>query len=378
MLMSRVAGLKVGRCDWANCQTHTGAVARSFFDVSALPLAPRDGVSATVLGARLAGSQVWNAASWETPVELYSAGWLGDVEWPGPVGDWLDEMWTDDAGPVLFESGELTDYVQEAADSDWWEIGFGLISSDEADRDWWKQFDNQFVLEVDFQFLAPKPTGLSVSPACRDGLTSSVRPTFRVASTNEANLYLPTQVQFKVSGDGYEQQSGWLESATDVFAWQPDSELPSGDYTVRARARSLDEAGDVLSGTGSGWTGPFEFTVKGDPPAAPTVSNGSLDPADGVRPTRFEAGPFTVASTDESVIGYAYAFGPDDVPVYSWEYGGNCPVISPDLGAGVVGVAADGSATIDFPWDKTDVSKLSVQAIDAAGNMSPATEYTFD
>ncbi len=369
--------LKVGNCGWPGCG-HVGEQARSFFDVSALPLAPRDGLTATVLGARLAGTQVWNAAGWDTPVELWSAGELGeDVDWPGPVGDWLDEVSTDDAGPVLFESDELTEYVQEAAESDWWRIGFGLISPDEDDRDLWKQFDNQFQLEVDFWFPVPKPTGLSVSPTCRDDVTSSVRPIMRAVSTNEANLYLATQVQFDLVGDEFEERSGWLESATDVFAWQPDADVPDGDYVVKARARSLDESGGVLSGTGSGWSGPFGFTVKGDPPQPPTVSNPSLEQPAGGLPTRFEAGPFTVSSQDPSVIGYSYAFGPDPLPAYSWVYAGNCPVISPDLGAGVTGAGADGTATIDFPWDRTDVGSVSVQAIDAAGNMSDSAVFGF-
>ncbi|MGL5485514.1 MAG: hypothetical protein ACRDC6_04405, partial [Shewanella sp.] len=365
--------LKAGNCGWAAC-VRQGARARSYISMNAAGLSARDGVLPTIRSAALNGALAWNAASWSTPVDLYTAGAVhADMRWPGPTGERISTASQSWPGPVEFGGEALRAWVQTCVEHGWERtIGLALVSPNESDRNLWKQFDNAFTLTVNYQYQTGTPI-VTIGGVCpSDQIAADLRPTLRaVAANRDVSAGSDVRVNFNIRAtDGsLNWSSEWLSSATGSFIWPlPGALSPNRTYEVKAQAVTYENGAPIWSGI-SLWSNVTTFRT--DDGAEPTVRALS---GDVTNTSRMKAGDISVSSDNQDVVGFAYGFDGDTLvtPVLD---GRMCGTFADGFVSGIVpATSSSGSkiGTIPFPWWRSNVHSVKVKAIDAKGRVSEA------
>jgi hypothetical protein len=129
----------------------------------------------------------------------------------------------------------------------------------------------------------------------------------------------------------------------------------------------------------SPWSQVCTFSYDTTDPATPTVSSANYPPyGEGVAPAD-QFGQFTFdAGGDPDTVGFYYAWT-QDLPAYGCSYGGPLgQLVCPDVitGPNTVRVTSPGgTASITLAPVSDGPQILSVAALDAAGNRSPAVRY---
>ncbi|MER5204838.1 VCBS repeat-containing protein [Streptomyces sp. NPDC002825] len=372
---------------------------RSFFAMNTNGLQ-----GATITGARFAVIQTHSwacSASTTGPVELWSAKDITTTPTWNSQGNYWGSRLDSDPFPGFnqtycpenepgheFTSAALTDYVQQAANSSWDPLVFGLRVPDSylGDVNSFKRFRNNPVLEVDYNYKPtvdasaayegswapsgdgnkPVPCGtaignsgiaLTAKVADRDG--GQVKAVFSVKNANGTAISFAPNMNYKSVTNGQ-----WA-SAT-----MPSKNLPNGTYTWSVYA-------DDGEGPDSAPTAACSFTVDTYFPKIPvTVLNTDGSPADEDGTTtnpdgtsrpkdRYQARkPVTLRLTHPTA----------DVVGYCWAMDHFVSVDNTRCSNGTwvnAGTDANNTATITVTPSGYPYSTFWVVAYDAADNHSP-------
>lgn len=276
-----------------------------------------------------------------------------------------------------FASTALTNYVQQAANSGWDPLVFGLRVPDSylGNANSYKRFRNNPVLEVDYNHKPtieahtayegtwvpagdgnkPVPCGtgignsgivLTAKVQDRDG--GKIRAWFTVKNSSGSNVSFAPNL-----GNTGEFWTGQTKHVT-----MPAKNLPSGTYTWTVYATDGE-------GPASATTAACSFTVDATGPDQPvTVSNtdGSL------------AGEATDQYTVRKPVQLTLANPVSDVVGYCWAMGYTVSVSSTRCGNGNwvdAGTDANHTATITVTPLGYPTNNLNVLAYDSGGNHSP-------
>ena len=137
--------LKVGYCNWSDCGGAWHARTYLSFDTAALG---GKATTAKVSSAEVDIYEIHSAGDCTSePVDLYTAGTINSsTDWPGPIGSKLDETSShlgntcnNTAGNVVFNSSDVVDRFQSAANGNTDTLTFGLRSPDESNGYQWKR-----------------------------------------------------------------------------------------------------------------------------------------------------------------------------------------------------------------------------------------------
>jgi Concanavalin A-like lectin/glucanases superfamily len=269
--------------------------------------------------------------------------------------------------------------VTTAADRGWQHMTFRLNapSTLEGDTYSWKKFANNPSVTATVNRPPGQPVGRSVSDCgfCTNPLfTRSTTPTL-TGATNDPdgdNLKYLFEVWAGSSASPTTRvASGW--SATvgsgQVAAWRVGPALANGQtYEYRVLANDGTENGPWSNG----WV---VFTVDTSPPAAPALAASPVDPAD---PVSTDPSHFT-GTVGRSAMRVTISSSPaDHVDRYVYGFGSPLPTSNiPACNSSAGGFTTVCPSAVGGPFDITvtpedDVSTLSVESVDAAGNV-PST-----
>ena len=352
---AEAAELKVGNCGWPGCVM--GNVARSYFMLSlgegqgpgGSPL-PAGGKMATIHSTALTITQLWNAATWETPVYLRNAGaFSSGTAWGGPLGDVRATASTAYRTPtsVTFSGPGLDEYVRLAVNPDvyWPVLAFALTSPNEGDAYQWKKFAPDAKLRVVFSFPvdAPTLTGVGVWNSCANGwATTSTRPLLKAQAVSLSPQAVNVEyVLQRADGTAVATQTVTGVAPNTVASWQAPA-LADGSY--RWQARTVVPAGGgvgQLVSPWSAWQGFSVRTVAQVGAGSVTLGYEAANP-----PTRFDS-TATVRLSATGAYGFQYHWGSSPtMPILPTT--GACQPQSLGTPDGVVS-ATNGVATLQIP-----------------------------
>ncbi|MGW8727917.1 FG-GAP-like repeat-containing protein [Streptomyces sp. NPDC055808] len=309
-------------------ENETNGLSRSFFQMDTAGLKNTD-VHSSVFRIKNVWSWSCNAAQadlWSTGPISSRTTWNNQPTRYAQLASTTESKgWSKDcaAGNLEFDT---TAKVREAAGKGWSNITLGLYAHNEGPEGYnpdglsraeatygWKKFDSKSaVLETKYNHKPKDPSDPGTSPAtdCNAGglignAQISVHATFDDADAG--NL----RAEFQISKPG---QADPVAKATipaargRVATWVvPDANLPTGDYTWKAR--SQDEA-DAYSS----WSRTCKFTVDRTRPSKPPVIssvNNQFPPGDAGWPKD------TGRARDEGMFTFA-PNGVTDVAKYTW------------------------------------------------------------
>ncbi|MEU2614920.1 LamG-like jellyroll fold domain-containing protein [Micromonospora sp. NPDC007271] len=261
---------------------------------------------------------------------------------------------------------DVTKALQSAASSHWPTTSLMVRATAETQGSW-KRFHsaegaNPPLVTITYNTPPTAPTGLAVAPcytACGAGArTASLRPTLS-AKLADSNTTQTLQAEFEVRNKATSAtvatsglRSGspaWTNGAT--ASWQVAVDL-ANNTTYQWRVRAKDPYGY------SAWTGWTDLTIDTDKPGVPFVSatiylNDGQPHGGAEQPDTFT---FTPASGTTDLAAFVYKL---------------------DYESSATTVAATGTTKVTIaPRDGRRT--LTVQAKDAAGNLSSANSYVFD
>ncbi|MEV4334158.1 hypothetical protein AB0K02_27120 [Streptomyces sp. NPDC049597] len=359
----------------------TGAT-RSFFAMNTNGLAGADIQSATFT---VVETHSWGCdASAAGPTELWSTGTITDnVTWNNNGSLWAAKLDSDSyahGNPTYcpgtlghdYTSAALTNYVQQAADSGWGTLAFGLRAGSgyEYDHDSFKRFTNNPALEVTYNFK-PEVTsakayegswspggdgnkqvpcagvignsGIALTATLKDQDGGAVTGEFSVTNSAGSTVsFYPSPSYDKVS-------NGQTASVT-----MPYANLTNGTYTWKVRAKDGES-------TYSSYTSSCAFTVdRIGPKDSVTVTNADGTALNDKYPARKTA-RLKLKNTATDIAGFCWT-----LDLYLSASSTRC------ANGNWVNVGADGlSATVDVTPSGWPSSTLHVVAYDKAGNHSP-------
>ncbi len=323
---------QVGYCSgWDGCNGSWRA--RSYFVFPTTALQHRNGTRAVIHRANVFAYQVWSAdhnCAGGQPTSIWRAGpFNAGTNWPGPAEAPIDTEYSNAGGPcpsanLVFD---VASSANLAAQNSLAALAFGLVAANENVPLQWKKFDNNPLLEVDFNFPPGQATNLRISNEVRCTgvpVTPDAQPT--VHSTATDNNAPPLQLRL-----GHEV---WNSTRTtmvvntpspspDVIAsgatgrWLLPDPLGDGSYSLRTAARNIypGNANRDLWGPWSTW---YSFAIDATAPAtAPTVGTSEDYPRGYWGAPAGAPGMIPVSSPDSDIAGYAYTFsgsGTETVP----------------------------------------------------------------
>lgn len=382
---------QVGYCNWDYCNGTWRA--RSYFEFPTAALQHRNGTQATIYRAQLYAYQVWSAdhnCAGGQPTRVYESGAFGPgTAWPGPAYKEIDTQWSNAGGdcPSANLVFNVISTANTVAQNSVPIVAFGLIAANESERLQWKKFDNNPLLEVDFNFPPGQATNLRVSNEIRchgTVITPDAQPIIYSTATDNNNP--PLQV-----GLGHEVWNSSLTTMlsntppplTDIVTsgatgqWRIPTALGNGSYSVRTAAQNI-YPGDANRNLWGPWSAWYPFTIDATPPpTTPTI--GAADYPRGYWGAPNGApGLLAVSTPDADVVGYAYTFlgaGTETVPSTS-----DCNYLRTfGTGGGWVPNTEAATEWIPVPANLSPgYHTVHVKAFDDAHNMSAeSSAYTF-
>lgn len=387
--------LKVGYCNWSECDGAWKARTYLSFDVSDLG---GQATTAKVYSAEIDAYEIHNAGGCTSePVDLYTAGSIdSSTAWPGPLGTKLDESSSNlsdscngTAGDVAFTSSSLKSQFQTAATNDTNTLTFALKAPDESDRNQWKRFDNartgtaaaQIIVHYDFPPSTPSHLHLDNTVDCpgQPLYTRDTWPNLHAQATDYNSPHVPIAMWYEIDDANgrvrynphgivadTDTDAPWTTTSTNSNSNNPLSE---GTYKFDAYATSrTTDTQDAAGGT-SGWV---SFTIDDTAPPVPTVTSHDFpEKAWGA----VGSGHFTFHGSADTA-GFAYSFdssGSETLPTDT-----TCSYSTPPTTAGGMVPASDGSAIITTPTLTAGYHQLYIKAFDNAHNVSAQTSvYVF-
>ncbi|MEU9064776.1 FG-GAP-like repeat-containing protein [Streptomyces sp. NPDC048430] len=296
-------------------EDETNGLSRSFFQLD----------TSNLKGAQVKSStfRIRNTWSWSCenrPVELWQVGSISrKTTWnkqPGKVAKLytVDDAkgWSKDcaAGNLEFDT---TAKVREAASKKSSSIHLGLYASNESDTFGWKKFDAKTaVLETKYNNPPKTPRSLGTNPrtSCTSGgLIGNTRVSLHATIDDKDAGNLTAEFQVFKSGISTPAVTQSIPAAKGKVATLvvPDSDLPTGDYTWKVRAKDADNAY-------SGWSSTCKFALDRTRPSQPPVITSS----DNKFPSGGNGWPAVTGKARETGM---FTFGPNgvsDVDRYTW------------------------------------------------------------
>ncbi|MFE0642726.1 FG-GAP-like repeat-containing protein [Streptomyces sp. NPDC058877] len=184
--------------------------------------------------------------------------------------------WSKDcaAGNLEFDT---TSAIRDAAAGGWSNITFGLYASDETDTFAWKKFDPKTaILETVYNNPPKTPKGLGTNPrtsCAAGGLIGNTRVSLYATFDDKDGGNLTAEFQLFKDGATTPTKTVALPANKGrVTTWAvPDADLPTGDWTWKARTKDQDNAY-------SGWSSTCKFTIDRTRPSKPPVIASTLFP----------------------------------------------------------------------------------------------------
>lgn len=384
---------QVGYCSgWAGCNGSWRA--RSYFVFPTTALQRRNGTRATIFRANVFAYQVWSSdhnCAGGQPTSIWQSGpFNAGTNWPGTAEVLIDTEYSNAGGPcpsanLVFDVASTANL---AAQNSLGALAFGLVAQSENAPLQWKKFDNNPLLEVDFNFPPNQATNLRISNEVRctgTPITPDAQPiAYSTATDNNAP---PLQLRL-----GHEVWNSTLTTmrvntpspSPDVIAsgatgqWRVPVVLGNGSYSLRTAARNTypGNAARDLSGPWSTW---YPFTIDATPPAsAPTIGIAEDYPRGYWGAPSGAPGMLSVSSPDSDIAGYAYTFsgsGTETVPGTTdcgyYRTFGTSGGWLPDTGASVEWIPVPAGLSPGY-------HTVHVKTFDDAHNMSAESAgYTF-
>ncbi|MEU9126303.1 LamG-like jellyroll fold domain-containing protein [Streptomyces sp. NPDC048506] len=372
------AGL--GYCNWNYCQPND--TKRLFYQISTSAFAGK-----SILSAEFVVRNTWSASCSKREVELWrtkpistSTTWNSQNE----SGFWQKHLASDSFAygyeGCTAKDGEfgVRSAVQEAADSKWPTLTFGLRAGSESDGYAWKRFSDKAYLRVTYNRPPPqvKPSQLMMEygGSCKKSdAPARIRTRGKIYANNVTDPDRDkVQVQFQASwdaGDGKGSIARWKPGLTTAkksgsdFAVSLPTSIPA-DKTVSWAVRTYDGAQySPWSFTGAAEACYFVYDTR--QPAAPTIDSGDYPASDPENPDDpwydgvGQYGSFTVADTHRDVNRYVYGVNGDP------------------SGKNAVTTTGGAARNISVQPERPGLNFVTVQAFDAAGNNSEIRTYRF-
>ncbi|MFF4283447.1 LamG-like jellyroll fold domain-containing protein [Streptomyces kronopolitis] len=370
----------MGYCNWNYCQPND--TKRLFYQVPTSAFAGK-----SILSAEFVVRNTWSASCGKREVELWrTKGISSSTTWnsQNESGFWQKQLASDSFAygyeGCAAKDGEFNvrSAVQEAADSKWPTLTFGLKAGSESDGYAWKRFSDKAYLRVTYNRPPPqvKPSQLVMEygGSCK---TSGAPARIHTRGNIYANKVTDpdrdsVRVQFQASwdaGDGKGNIVRWRpglttakESGTDFHLSLPAS-IPE-NKTVSWAVRTYDGAQySPWSFTGSAEA--CYFVLDTQVPAAPSITSGEYPSSDPENPDDpwydgvGQYGTFTVADTHRDVNRYRYGINGDPSD------------------KNTVTTSGGAARNLSILPEKPGLNLVSVQASDAAGNISEIRTYRF-
>nr|WP_260693760.1 LamG domain-containing protein [Streptomyces sp. BHT-5-2] len=372
------AGL--GYCNWNYCRPND--TKRLFYQIPTSAFAGK-----SILKAEFVVRNTWSASCSTRKVELWRTRPIdSDTTWnsQNAAGFWQKHLDTGDFA-YGYEGCAAKDAefgvqaaVQEAADSGWPTLTFGLRAEDESDGYGWKRFSDKAFLRVTYNRPPPqvKPSQLVMEygGTCHPWATPArIRTRGKLYANNITDPDGDDiRVQFQASwdtGDGKGMIPRWQPALSTAkrsgsgFSIALPASIPA-NQTVSWAVRVSDGAQySPWSFTGAAEACYFVYDTA--VPAAPTVSSGAYPASDPENPDDpwydgvGQYGSFAVKSASTDVTRYRYGINND--PTARNE----------------VTTSGGAAKSLNVLPDKPGVNFVTAQAFDAAGNASEVRTYQF-
>jgi hypothetical protein len=323
-----------------------------------------------------------------TPTQLFLAGWVdGSTNYgnqPGPIGGW---------GANPLSTGNTTknsthcpgnpggmdlwahSAIQSAADNGWGETAFLIKGSNESNNTSWRRFDLNPYMIVKYNSYPNVPSDMGIEgwgPNAWDALPCAQGANRPFIATKTPRL------RARISDPDGGMLDGIFHLSTSgapVQTWDGNAtfrhNIPSGSFVEAAVPQgTIVEDGTYFwnAGVGDGqldrWSGVCEMTVDTAPPGSPYVSSVEY-PAGKDAGGIGKSGSFTFKPppwlTDD-IAYYLYSFTPQ----------------GDDPQTRVTPAVLNGQVTVSWTPMVSGPLKLSVRAVDRAGNRSTITTYPID
>ncbi|MEV0752072.1 LamG-like jellyroll fold domain-containing protein [Streptosporangium sp. NPDC050280] len=335
-----------------------------------------------IISAEFVAKETWSYSCDGRTVQLWrTKGFVEGSTWNSTKDNWLEHLatrdvakgWSSDCpgGDVEFNA---TAAVKDAAAGKWSTTTFGLRAGYETDPKGWKRFADDAWLRVNYNTPPPQPKMSNLTMAPGGKCVYSPAPAVRVPPTLSAVLHdsdsadaKKVYAEFQASWDGATKwTSGRIGPKTtgSTFQVKMPSTIPE-KKTIAWSVRTWDGyqyspwsyAGDA--------TGCY-YTYDKSVPAAPALTSTAYpesDPEDELDPWYDGVGRygrFTATSTSSDVV--KYWFGINGNPTQANER-------KPATNGGPV--------TIDIAPEHAGLNYVTVQAFDAAGNVSEIGRHAF-
>jgi RHS repeat-associated protein len=319
-----------------------------------------------VSAATMVLQETWAASCTARPVELYATGaatstttWNNQPAWGALQSSVTVAKGYSTACPDGPVNMDATAAVRAAANASPYTLTLGLRAPNETDTSYYKRFANNPTLSITYTAY-PTTASLATSPST-PCVTGSSRPYLNTTtpalqaslSDPEGAAVRPQFEWYPVGGSRIGEAQPTAQASGSTFSTTVPSGALANNGAYYWRVRAYDGT------TWGPWSDNCEFTVDTTAPAAaPTVSSTNY-PSTGWAGSAGTPGTFTFGANGTADVA-AY--------VYRLDSGAQSTVSPATLGASAsvsVTPLTDGSHT------------LTVNARDRAGNLSPATTYTF-
>ncbi|WP_435854765.1 LamG-like jellyroll fold domain-containing protein [Streptomyces triculaminicus] len=372
----------MGFCDWMHCQPED--TKRLFYEIGTSRFAGK-----TILSAEFVVRETWSASCEKKGVQLWrTKGIDASTTWNSQKAS---GFWVKKLGEESFAHGfegcasadaefDVLDPVKEAASKGWSSMTFGLRASDESDTYAWKRFSDRAYLRVQYNQTPPQISMAQLSMEyggqCRiPEKAVHVRSLGKVYANNVTDpdgddVAVEFQAEWD-AGDGKGNIARWKPGLTPF-------KKSGSDFAVSLPA-------DVRVGTPVNWyvrsydrQGYSPWSYAGSPSGCYFVVDPKVLPAPKVASGDYpESKPGTTDGDDPWFDGVGrhgtFTVGPAQKGVTKYLYGVNSDASEKNAltttdGAARTIRALPGSAGLNF---------LTVQAMDAAGNVSEPYTYRY-
>lgn len=372
------AGL--GYCGWAYCQPQD--TKRLFYRIPVSKMAGK-----TIISAEFVVRNVWSASCQASGVQLWRTDdFSSSTTWESQDKSsfWIDHLKTESFAHG-FEGCSAKDAefdvksaVQQAANSRWPTMNFGMKASSETDRYGWKRFSDKAFLRVVYNLPPPQikmsQLTMQYGGTCK---RPDQAPRVRTLGTIYANKVTDPDgdevaVQFQAkwdSGDGKGLIVRWKPDRTGFkksgspFSISLPSSVPENKQ-VHWYARSYDGR-DYSPWSPAGDPTGCYFYYDTKAPKSPTISSNdyphtvSEDPDDPWYDGIGKYGTFTVGGNDVGTVKYLYGINVDPSP------------------KNVIATSSGAAKPLKLLPPIVGLNTLYVSSVDSAGNVSAPAGYRF-
>ncbi|MFI7100860.1 LamG-like jellyroll fold domain-containing protein [Streptomyces sp. NPDC050161] len=370
----------MGYCNWNYCRPND--TKRLFYQVPTSAFAGK-----SILSAEFVVRNTWSASCKEREVQLWRTKAISSsTTWnsQNASGFWQKQLASDSFAygyeGCAAKDGEFNvrPAVQEAADSKWPTLTFGLKAGSESDGYAWKRFSDKAYLRVTYNRPPPqvKPSQLTMEygGTCkRSGAPARVRTRGKLYANRVTDPDGDkVQVQFQASwdtGDGKGNVARWKPALSTAkksgsgFSIGLPSSIPA-NKAVSWYVRVYDGA-QYSPWSYAGSPEACYFVYDTSVPAAPAISSAAYPASDPENPDdRWydgvgQYGSFTLKSASTDVTRYRYGLNND--PTAKNE----------------VKVSGGAAKSVDVLPGEAGVNFVTAQSFDAAGNGSEIRTYPF-